>query len=109
MSSANLISGLEHIVRENEPLAPYTSLGIGGVAEFFAEPTSVEELTELVRRFAAAGQPLRLLGSGSNVLIRDEGVPGLVIHLGAPAFCQLEAEGNSLPVSYTHLTLPTKA
>jgi UDP-N-acetylmuramate dehydrogenase len=96
MSSANLISGLEHIVRENEPLAPYNSLGIGGVAEFFAEPTSIEELTELVRRFATAGQPLRLLGSGSNVLIRDEGVPGLVIHLGAPAFCQLEAEGNVL-------------
>jgi UDP-N-acetylmuramate dehydrogenase len=96
MSAASLIAGLEHIVRENEPLAPYTSLGIGGVAEFFAEPTTVEELTELVRRFGAANQPMRLLGGGSNVLVRDEGVPGLVVHLGAPEFCQLEADGNQL-------------
>ncbi len=37
-----------------------------------------------------------MLGGGSNVLVRDEGVPGLVIHLSAPAFGQLEAEGNRL-------------
>ena len=92
----SIISGLEHIVRENEPLAPYTSLRIGGVAEHFAEPTNVDELTELVRRFSAAGLPIRLLGGGSNILVRDEGVPGLVIQLTAPAFCQLEVKGDLL-------------
>ena len=40
----SLISGFEHIVRENEPLAPYTRLNIGGVAEYFAEPTTKDEL-----------------------------------------------------------------
>lgn len=96
MSASSLIAGLEHVVRENEPLAPYTSLRIGGVAEYFAEPTNFEELAELVRRFHAAGQPLRLLGGGTNLLIRDEGVAGLVIHLSAPEFSRLETRGDQL-------------
>jgi UDP-N-acetylmuramate dehydrogenase len=91
-----LIQGFETILRENEPLAPYTRLRIGGVAEYFAEPTSIEQLSQLVQRFREAGLPVRLLGGGSNVLVRDEGVPGLVIHLAAPAFCKLQAVDNQL-------------
>ena len=92
----DLIQGFETIVRENEPLAPYTRLRIGGVAEYFAEPTSSEELSELIKRFLKAELPVRLLGGGSNLLVRDEGTPGLVIHLAAPAFCKLDAQGNHL-------------
>ena len=43
-------TGFEHIVRDNEPLAPYTWFRLGGAAEYFAEPTSVSELADLVRR-----------------------------------------------------------
>ncbi|HAN97038.1 MAG TPA: UDP-N-acetylenolpyruvoylglucosamine reductase [Planctomycetaceae bacterium] len=88
--------GLEHVVRENEPLAPYTRLRIGGPAEFFAEPTSVEELAELVRRARSEDLPIRLLGGGTNLLVRDEGVPGVVISLAAPAFCHLETTADGL-------------
>ncbi len=91
-----LIDGFEAIVRENEPLAPYTRLRIGGVAEYFAEPTSVEELAALVQRFQQADRPVRLLGGGSNLLVREEGTPGLVVYLAAPAFCRLEVNGNSV-------------
>ena len=45
-----IFNGFEHIVREREPLAPHTWLRLGGPAEYFAEPTSVDELAELVRR-----------------------------------------------------------
>ena len=89
-------SGLEHIVRENEPLAPYTRLGLGGVAEYFAEPTSQDELVAVVKRFTEEGLPIRLIGGGSNVLIKSSGVAGLVIHLGAPAFCEINVSGQSI-------------
>ena len=81
---------------ENEPLAPFTRLNVGGVAEYFAEPTSEQELVELVRRFNEAGMPIRLIGEGSNVLVRDSGVAGLVLHLSAPAFCEIQVDGNRM-------------
>ena len=39
---------------------------------------------------------MRLLGQGSNILVRDEGVPGMVLHLSAPDFCGIRVEGRSL-------------
>lgn len=89
-------NGLEHIVRENEPLAPYTWLRLGGPAQYFAEPTSVDELAELVRRSAENDLSVRVLGGGSNLLIRESGVNGLVVHLSAPAFSQISAAGNQV-------------
>jgi UDP-N-acetylmuramate dehydrogenase len=91
-------AGLEHIVREQQLLAPYTWFRLGGPAEFFAEPTSVEELAELVRRCDEGKIPVRLLGSGSRVLVPDEGVSGLVIRLSAPAFTQINIDKLQLTV-----------
>ena len=91
-----LLSGFEHIVRENEPLAPFTHLRIGGPAQYFAEPTTRDELIELVKRFAAEDLPIRLIGSGSNILVSDKGVPGLVVHLTAPDFCKIETSDNRI-------------
>jgi len=92
----SLISGFEHIIRENEPLAPFTRLKIGGVAEYYAEPTNLDELVRLVKRFSEMDLPIRLIGSGSNLLIRSTGVPGLVLQLNSPAFCTIEIEGDKL-------------
>lgn len=91
-----LFNGLEHIVRENEPLAPYTWLRLGGPAEHFAEPTSREELAELVRRCSQEDMPVHVLGGGSNLLIREVGVSGLVIHLSAPEFSQIATDGDRI-------------
>ena len=82
----SFVSGFEHIVRDSEPLAPYTWFRMGGVAEYFAEPTSEAELSELVRRCRAEDVTIRLLGGGSNLLVRPAGVRGMVIHLATPAF-----------------------
>ena len=94
----SLISGFEHFVRENEPLSPLTSLRLGGVAEYFAEPTSTQELAAIVKRFSEEGVAVRLIGAGSNVLVPDDGVSGLVIHLSAPAFCQIEIDGMKMRI-----------
>jgi len=89
-------AGFEHIVRENEPLAPYTWFRLGGAAQYYAEPTSIEELAALVRRCHESGVPVHVLGGGSNLLVRDEGVPGLVVALGAAAFAAIQVAGRKL-------------
>lgn len=87
-----LLSGFEPIVRPAEPLAPHTWFHLGGPAEYFAEPRNVDELRDLVRRCAEEELPMRLLGGGSNVLVRDEGVPGVVIRLSEPVFAEIKVD-----------------
>ena len=93
-----LLTGFENIVRQGEPLAMHTWFQLGGPAEHFAEPDNIDQLTALVQRCHQEGVTMRLLGQGSNILVRDEGVPGMVIHLAAPAFCGIRVEGQSLIV-----------
>ncbi|HEX7446156.1 MAG TPA: UDP-N-acetylmuramate dehydrogenase [Pirellulales bacterium] len=83
-------------MRQDEPLAPHTWLHVGGPAEFFAEPRSADELAALVRRCRDDELPVRILGGGSNVLVRDEGVPGVVIRLADAGFADIERQGRRL-------------
>ncbi len=92
----SLISGFEDVVRENQPLAPYTRLKLGGVAAYFAEPQSQEQLVGLVKRFTENELPIRLIGAGSNTLIRNQGVGGLVISLSSPVFCNTEITDDTI-------------
>lgn len=92
----SLQNDFEAIVRLDEPLAPHTWLQVGGPAEFFAEPRSIDELAALVRRCRDEELPVRILGGGSNVLVRDEGVPGVVIRLADPGFADIERHGRRL-------------
>lgn len=89
-------AGLEHVVREQVPLAPWTWLRIGGTAEFFAEPTTSEELSKILKAANDAGLTSRFLGAGSNLLVNDEGVPGVVIHLSSAAFGEIRVLDNCL-------------
>ena len=92
----SLISGFEDVVKENQPLAPYTRLKLGGMAACFAEPETREQLIELVQRFSKDELPIRLIGAGSNTLIRNHGVGGLVISLTSPVFTNLEVVGDTM-------------
>jgi len=89
-------AGFEHIVRENEPLAPYTWLRLGGPATYFAEPTTIDELSALIARCNDEQISVRLLGAGSNLLVPDAGIDAMVIHLSAPAFGEIRREGTSI-------------
>jgi UDP-N-acetylmuramate dehydrogenase len=84
----------EAIVRPDEPLAPHTWFRLGGPAEYFAEPRNVEELASLIKRCQEEGLTVRLLGGGSNILVRDEGVPGVVIRLADAGFAEVEIRGR---------------
>ncbi|MEM8668281.1 MAG: FAD-binding protein [Planctomycetota bacterium] len=70
-----------HLVRTDEPLGPLVWLGIGGPARFFAEPVEDSELQALVQSARDQELPLRVLGGGSNILVREAGVDGLVVSL----------------------------
>ena len=87
-------NGLEHIVREQEPLAQYGWLWTEGVAKYFAEPTTQDELATLVGQCREQGVAVKLLGGGSNVLVASDEVDAMVIHLSAAAFSEIAAEGN---------------
>jgi UDP-N-acetylmuramate dehydrogenase len=63
------------------PLAPLTTFHVGGAAEWLADVSTVEDLQALVAEAATAGVPIVMLGGGSNVLVADAGVPGIVIRL----------------------------
>lgn len=82
------------IARADVPLAPLTWLKVGGPAQLFIEPRTVEELVQVVKQCHEASIPLHVLGGGSNLLIRDEGVSGVVIRLKGPAFSEIKISGN---------------
>jgi UDP-N-acetylmuramate dehydrogenase len=73
------IPGLK--VKVSEPLARYTSMKIGGPADFFVEVENQAALSQLLSFLSQHGIPSCLLGNGSNVLISDFGVEGVVVHL----------------------------
>jgi UDP-N-acetylmuramate dehydrogenase len=68
-------------VKANVPLAPMTTFGVGGPADWFVEVRSVDELRAVVRATGEAGVPLHVLGGGSNVLVGDTGVRGVVMRM----------------------------
>lgn len=68
-------------IEEHVPLAPLTTIGIGGPARFFVRASNVDDVREALAWAAEHRQPVFLLGGGSNLLISDDGFDGLVIHL----------------------------
>ena len=70
-------------VRANEPLARHTSLRIGGPADLLAQPDTPDELGAVVRAAAQHDAVLTVLGGGSNLLVGDRGIRGVVVKLGA--------------------------
>ncbi|MFO0954228.1 MAG: UDP-N-acetylmuramate dehydrogenase [Isosphaeraceae bacterium] len=82
----HLFDDFRETVKADEPLAPYVWFRLGGRAAYVARPRTVDEILGLVKRCRSEGLPFKILSGGSNVLVRDEGVQALVIHLESPAF-----------------------
>jgi UDP-N-acetylmuramate dehydrogenase len=67
--------------REQVPLAPYTTFRMGGPARWFAEASTEAEILEAIDFARQRGLPLFILGGGSNLLVSDDGFPGLVLRV----------------------------
>lgn len=92
----NFPDDIAHLIRSDEPLSQMVWLGIGGPARFFAEPVDCDQLLALLRWAHSEGLSVRVLGSGSNVLVRESGFDGLVVSLAAASTSELRIDGQRL-------------
>lgn len=109
-----LIADLERsysgVVKQGEPLAPYTTWKIGGPADLFLVPADAEQLASAIAILGRHGVPWTVLGRGSNTLVSDRGVRGAVIKLGG-GFDSVRFEGNLVIAggSYSFIKLSVMA
>ncbi len=84
------------LLRADEPLAKRTTLRVGGVADFFVEPANEADLAAVLKVSSELKLPFTIIGRGSNLLIRDGGIRGLVISLGHEHFSRVQIVGEHL-------------
>ena len=85
-------------VCSDQPLAGLTSWKVGGTAEYLAQPRSVDQLANVVQWAVSMGLPIHPIGAGSNLLVSDEGVPGLSLCLRRLQGVQLEPTTGMIEV-----------
>jgi UDP-N-acetylenolpyruvoylglucosamine reductase len=84
------------ILRRDEPMARHTTLRVGGPADVFVEPATAADLAAVLRFCTQHAVPCFILGRGSNLLVRDAGVRGVVLRLSQPEFSRIEVDGVRL-------------
>ena len=82
------------LIEERVPLTKLTTIGTGGPARWFAKPETAEELVELLVWAAERNAPVAPVGLGSNLLVADEGFPGLVLRLSGELAVASVADGG---------------
>jgi UDP-N-acetylmuramate dehydrogenase len=92
----NSLDVFKEIALRDQPLAPHTWMKIGGPAQYLVRPRNVDELRDVVRTCHDEQIPVRVLGGGSNVLVRDEGVSGAVLQLVDESFGEISIEGPTV-------------
>jgi len=90
------IVGEEGEMRLYEPLSKHTTLRVGGPAQFWVEPRNENAFAELIRSCRSEGLPLFVIGRGSNLLVRDGGILGVVVHPRGGDFDKIEVDGNEI-------------
>ncbi|MDT0159487.1 MULTISPECIES: UDP-N-acetylmuramate dehydrogenase [unclassified Bacillus (in: firmicutes)] len=82
-------------VKEQEPLANHTTMKIGGPADLFVEPSSIDNFIKTMELIREHNIKWRVIGRGSNLLVSDKGIEGAVIKLG-PGLDKLEVDGSEV-------------
>jgi UDP-N-acetylmuramate--alanine ligase len=90
------IVGTEGDVRLYEPLSKHTTLRVGGPAQFWVEPRTENAFAELIRFCRQENLPLFVIGRGSNLLVRDGGIRGVVVHPCGGDFDKIKIDGNEI-------------
>jgi len=90
------IVGTEGDVRLYEPLSKHTTLRVGGPAQFWVEPRTENAFAELIRFCRQENLPLFVIGRGSNLLVRDCGIRGVVVHPCGGDFDKIKIDGNEI-------------
>lgn len=77
-----------------EPMSRHTTLGVGGEAQYWIEPHTFEAMQAVVNFFKDRNLPVQIVGRGSNLVVRNGGIRGAVIHPASGIFEKLELQGN---------------
>ncbi|MBS4203389.1 UDP-N-acetylmuramate dehydrogenase [Lederbergia citrea] len=101
MDKLKIVSDLQNIVPDesikiSEPLSKHTFIKTGGIGDVFINPSEVNQLCEIVRYAFVNEIPLTVLGKGTNVIIRDSGIRGIVVSL--EKFNEISVKGNEIRV-----------
>ena len=83
-------------VLRNEPMARHTSMRVGGPAELFVEPRDEHDLAKLLEFCHLRQIPVTVIGRGTNLLVRDGGIAGVVVHLDGAEFSKIEVDGERI-------------
>lgn len=81
-------------VKLYEPMANHTTIRLGGPAQYWIEPMTIQGFAEVVKALRAALIPIRVIGRGSNLLVRDGGIKGAVLHPSKGEFDEVRVEGS---------------
>ncbi len=93
----DLLGAMGHgVIRLYEPLSKHTTMRVGGPAQFWAEPETEEAFSRLVRAAGNLSLPLLVIGRGSNLLVRDGGIRGVVAHLSRGEFKHIEVRDGQI-------------
>lgn len=104
MSALAYLDTWKACVTKNAPLAPFTSLKMGGSAAALVRPPDIATLAAVLLAAAKHRTEVRYLGSGTNILVQDAGFEGIVIQLTAPAFQNITVKDHLL-IARTGTTL----
>lgn len=108
---SHIVEGLRELVRGevwlNEPMKYHTVFRIGGPATAFIQPADAEDVRAVTRFARENGTPLHAIGQGSNLLVSDEGIDGIVMKIGKP-LGDVEIQGEEVRAG-AGASLPTVA
>jgi len=83
-------------LRQNEPMSRHTSMRVGGPAEWFVEPHTERDLAKLLHYCHVRQIPVTVIGRGTNLLVRDGGIAGVVVHLEGAEFTKVEVDDERI-------------
>ena len=79
-----------------EPMSKHTTMGVGGEAQYWIEPNSFEKMQAVVNFFKDRNIPVHIIGRGSNVIVREGGIRGAVVHPCCGEFDKIELRGRNI-------------
>lgn len=94
----NKLAGFKGKIILNEPLWKHTTFKIGGPAKYFIIPSDAQDLAVALKFAFLNNMPFLAIGAGSNLLVSDKGIDGVVVKLSGIAFKQISFNGNTLAV-----------
>jgi len=83
-------------IRLYEPMRRHCTMKVGGPAQFWVEPETVTAFSRVLEFFRSKAAPVRVIGRGSNLLVRDGGISGAVVHPAQGDFTEIRVEGETI-------------